>query len=494
MAKGKRDEKKITPRSENYSDWYHDIILRAALADYAPVKGCMVIRPHGYAIWELIQQHLDSEFKRTGHQNAYFPLFIPESYIEREKEHFAGFAPECAIVTQGGEQTLSERLYVRPTSEMIIWSMIKKWVQSYRDLPLLLNQWCNVVRWEKRTRLFLRTSEFLWQEGHTAHENEEQARAETMQMIGVYRDFAEDVMAVPVYWGRKTENEKFKGAIDTYSIEAMMQDGKALQAGTSHYLGENFARAFDVQYQSREKKLEYAYASSWGVSTRLIGALIMAHSDDQGLILPPRLAPQQVVIVPIYRKEEEKGPVLAECNAVLETLQKNLRVHLDDREGHSPGFKFNEWELKGVPLRIEVGPKDLEKGQLCLVKRFGEFPDQKRKQFLARDEALAAIPDLLSEMQTELYNRALEFRKKQTHSIDSIEEFQEYFRDRGEGEPSGFALCHWCGDGSCEKDMSDKYKTTIRCIPDESHGLVEDGTCIHCGGPSSTRVVMAQSY
>ena len=446
MAKGKRDEKKITPRSENYSDWYHDIILRAALADYAPVKGCMVIRPHGYAIWELIQQHLDREFKRTGHQNAYFPLFIPESYIEREKEHFAGFAPECAIVTQGGEQTLSERLYVRPTSEMIIWSMIKKWVQSYRDLPLLLNQWCNVVRWEKRTRLFLRTSEFL------------------------------------------------KGAIDTYSIEAMMQDGKALQAGTSHYLGENFARAFDVQYQSREKKLEYAYASSWGVSTRLIGALIMAHSDDQGLILPPRLAPQQVVIVPIYRKEEEKGPVLAECNAVLETLQKNLRVHLDDREGHSPGFKFNEWELKGVPLRIEVGPKDLEKGQLCLVKRFGEFPDQKRKQFLARDEALAAIPDLLSEMQTELYNRALEFRKKQTRSIDSIEEFQEYFRDRGEGEPSGFALCHWCGDGSCEKDMSDKYKTTIRCIPDESHGLVEDGTCIHCGGPSSTRVVMAQSY
>jgi prolyl-tRNA synthetase len=491
-GKGKRDEKKITARSEDYSQWYHDIILRAALADYAPVKGCMVIRPHGYAIWELIQSHLDTEFKKTGHENAYFPLFIPESLIEREKEHFEGFAPECAVVTEGGGEKLAEKLYVRPTSEMIIWSMIKKWVQSYRDLPLLLNQWCNVVRWEKRTRLFLRTSEFLWQEGHTAHENEEQAREETMQMIGVYRDFAQDVMAVPVYWGRKTENEKFKGAVDTYSIEAMMQDGKALQAGTSHYLGENFARAFDVQYQSRDKKLEYPHSSSWGVSTRLVGALIMAHSDDQGLILPPLLAPQQVVIVPIYRKDDEKGPVLAECNAVLSALQKDLRVRIDDREELSPGFKFNEWELKGVPLRVEVGPKDLEKGQLCLAKRFGEFPDGKRKQFLSRNEALASVPDLLDKMQQELFDRALEFRNSRTATIDSLDEFENYFR--ADNAESGFALCHWCGDEACEKALSDKFKTTIRCIPDESHGTIEDGTCIHCNGPSDRRVVLAHAY
>ncbi len=485
MSKKKRDEKKITPRSEDYSGWYHDIILRAGLADYAPVKGCMVIRPHGYAIWEQIQRHLDARFKETGHENAYFPLFIPESYIEREKEHFEGFAPECAVVTEGGGETLPEKLYVRPTSEMIIWSMYKKWIQSHRDLPLLMNQWCNVVRWEMRTRLFLRTCEFLWQEGHTAHENEADAREETLRILEIYRSFAEDVMAVPVFTGKKTDLERFKGAVDTFSIEAMMQDGKALQAGTSHYLGENFARAFDVQFQDESGQLRYVHATSWGVSTRLIGALIMAHSDDQGLVLPPLLAPIQVVIVPIFRKEEERARVLEECERVVTALRRDQRVHVDKREGQSPGFKFNEWELKGVPLRIEIGPKDLDKGQLCLARRFGGDG----KAFLPRDEALESVPGILAAMQRELYERALAFRESRTRSIDSREEFAEYFG--GEG---GFALAHWCGDAACEKALADEFRTSIRVIPFESEGLVEDGTCIGCGAASRERVVMAQSY
>jgi prolyl-tRNA synthetase len=486
MTKSKeRDEKKITTRAEDYSQWYLDIVLRAGLADYAPVKGCMVIRPHGYAIWEEIQRQLDGRFKATGHQNAYFPLFIPESYIEREKEHFQGFAPECAVVTEGGGEKLQEKLYVRPTSEMVIWSMYKKWIQSHRDLPLLLNQWCNVVRWEMRTRLFLRTCEFLWQEGHTAHATEAEAREETLRMLEVYREFAEDVMALPVHTGKKTEKEKFKGAVDTFSIEAMMQDGKALQAGTSHYLGENFARAFDVQYQDEGGTLRWVHATSWGVSTRLIGALIMAHSDDQGLVLPPLLAPVQVVIVPIYRKDDEKPKVLAECEAVRAALAKSFRVHLDAREGQSPGFKFNEWELKGVPLRIEVGPKDLEKGQLCLARRFGGGG----KEFIPRQAALDGVPALLSRMQKELYQRSSEFRAARTRRIDSRQDFARYFE--GEG---GFALCHWCGDGACEAALSDAFKTTIRCIPFESAGLVEDGLCIHCGAGSRQRVLMAQAY
>ncbi len=481
-----RDEKKITKREEDYSKWFHDIILQAKLADYAPVKGCMVIRPHGYAIWELIQKNLDDEFKKTGVQNGYFPLFIPEEYIEREKEHFAGFAPECAVVTEGGGSELTERLYVRPTSEMIIWSMYKKWIQSHRDLPLLMNQWCNVVRWEKRTRLFLRTSEFLWQEGHTAHANEEEARERTLQMIKVYRDFSEKVMAVPVYWGPKTDNEKFKGAIETLSIEAMMQDGKALQAGTSHYLGENFARAFDVQFQSKDGKLEYVQATSWGVSTRLIGSLIMSHSDDQGLILPPKLAPVEVVVVPIYRKDHEKAVVMEECQKIKETLGDGIRVHVDDREGYKPGYKFNEWELKGVPLRIEVGPKDLEKGQLCLAQRFGGSG----KEFIPRDEAIASIPKRLESIQDQLFQRALDYRKSRTRVIDDLDEFRTFFTEEG----GGFALCHWNGSGEVEKKLSDEFKTTIRCIPDDSFGLIEDGKCIYSGEPSSRRVVMALAY
>jgi prolyl-tRNA synthetase len=494
MAKneGGKDEKKITSRSADYSQWYIDIVLRAELADYAPdLKGCMVIRPHGYAIWELLQKHLDAMFKETGHQNAYFPLFIPESYIQREKEHFEGFAPECAVVTEGGGKVLQERLYVRPTSEMIIWRMYKDWIQSHRDLPILLNQWCNVVRWEMRTRLFLRTTEFLWQEGHTAHATEEEAREETLRMLEVYRKFAEDVMALPVITGKKTENEKFRGAVDTFSIEAMMQDGKALQAGTSHYLGENFARAFDVQYQAEDKTLRYVHATSWGVSTRLIGALIMAHSDDQGLILPPAIAPVQVVIVPIYRKEEERARVLDECNAVKKALSPAHRVHVDLREGQSPGWKFNYWELKGVPLRIEVGPKDIEKGQLCLAKRYDREiqPGEKaRKEFLPRDAAIAGIGATLDAMQRDLFERARAFRASRTRTIDAAAEFERWFAEGG----GGFALAHWCGDGECEKALAEKHRTSIRNIPLDSPE--ESGKCIRCGRTSSRRVVMAQAY
>ena len=487
-----KDEKKITSRSEDYSQWYIDIVLRAELADYAPdLKGCMVIRPHGYAIWELLQKHLDAMFKETGHQNAYFPLFIPESYIQREKDHFEGFAPECAVVTEGGGKELQERLYVRPTSEMIIWRMYKDWIQSHRDLPILLNQWCNVVRWEMRTRLFLRTTEFLWQEGHTAHATEEEAREETLRMLEVYRTFAEDVMALPVITGKKTENEKFRGAVDTFSIEAMMQDGKALQAGTSHYLGENFARAFDVQYQAEDKTLRYVHATSWGVSTRLIGALIMAHSDDQGLILPPAIAPVQVVIVPIFRKEEERARVLAECDVVKKALSPAHRVHVDLREGQSPGWKFNYWELKGAPLRIEVGPKDIEKGQLCLAKRYDREiqPGEKaRKEFLPRDAAIAGIGTTLDAMQRDLFERARAFRASRTRTIDDPAEFERWFAEGG----GGFAHVHWCGDGECEKALAEKHRTSIRNIPLDSPE--ESGKCIRCGKPSSRRVVMAQAY
>ena len=487
-----KDEKKITSRSEDYSQWYLDIVLRAELADYAPdLKGCMVIRPHGYAIWELMQRQLDAMFKETGHENAYFPLFIPESYIRREQEHFEGFAPECAIVTEGGGKILQERLYVRPTSEMIIWRMFKDWIQSHRDLPILLNQWCNVVRWEMRTRLFLRTTEFLWQEGHTAHATEEEAREETLRMLEVYRRFAEDVMAMPVIPGKKTENEKFKGAVDTFSIEAMMQDGKALQAGTSHYLGENFARAFDVTYQSDEKSLRYVHATSWGVSTRLIGALIMAHSDDQGLILPPMLAPVQVVVVPIYRKVEEKTKVLDECEAVRKALSPELRVKVDSREEQSPGWKFNYWELKGAPIRVEVGPKDLEKGQLCIAKRFSSTAapgGKQKKDFLPRAEALAKIPEMLRQMQADLFARALAFRASRTRNIDDFAAYESFFEKEG----GGFAMCHWCGDGACEKTLAEKLKTSIRNQPVAAQE--EAGKCILCGRPSPRRVVMSQAY
>ncbi|TVR71806.1 MAG: proline--tRNA ligase, partial [Spirochaetaceae bacterium] len=399
----------ITSRSTNYSDWYVDIVLRAQLADYSPVKGSMVIRPRGYALWERMQAALDGMFKATGHSNAYFPLLIPESFLRKEAEHVEGFAPELAVVTHGGGQELEEPLVIRPTSETIIWSMYKKWIQSYRDLPLLINQWANVVRWEKRTRLFLRTTEFLWQEGHTAHETEEEAREETMRMLEVYRTFLQEYMAVPVLTGIKSESEKFAGAVDTYAIEALMQDRRALQAGTSHFLGQNFAKAFDVQFQNRSSSLEYVWATSWGVSTRLVGALIMAHSDDSGLVLPPRLAPTELVLIPIFRNKN-KEEVLGAARKLAEELRRDFRLEIDQDENSSPGWKFAEWEMRGVPIRVELGPRDLEKNQVTLVRR-----DTGEKEPVAIPAVPARVRMLLEDIQTGMYDRALAFREANTH-------------------------------------------------------------------------------
>ena len=396
---------KITPRDKDYSRWYTDIIQHAELADHSPVKGCMVIRPHGFAIWEKMQGALDAMIKATGHVNAYFPLFIPESFMQKEADHVEGFAPECAVVTHGGGKLLEEPLYVRPTSETIIWHMYGRWIQSYRDLPLLINQWCNVVRWEMRTRLFLRTTEFLWQEGHTAHATADEAREETMRMLDVYRDFAENTLAMGVIAGRKTEAERFAGAVDTFAIEAIMQDGKALQAGTSHFLGQNFAKAFDVKYLSEAGQLEYVWATSWGVSTRLIGAVIMAHSDDQGLVLPPALSPIEAVIVPIFRKEEEKASVLEAARRITADLERRFAVKLDDREGFKPGYKFNDWELRGVPVRIELGPRDLAEKQVMTVRR-----DTREKEPVGWNALSEKVDALLKTIQKNLRERNLAFR------------------------------------------------------------------------------------
>ena len=474
--------KQITPRSEDYSRWYHDVVLKAELADYAPVKGCMVIRPYGYAIWEKMQRQLDDRFKETGHVNAYFPLFIPESFMKKEAEHVEGFAPECAVVTHGGGKELEEPLYVRPTSETIIWHTYKGWIQSYRDLPLLINQWCNVVRWEKRTRLFLRTTEFLWQEGHTAHATEEEAREETMRMLGVYQDFAENVMAVPVLTGKKSENEKFAGAVDTYSIEAMMQDKNALQAGTSHYLGQNFAKAFDVQFQDRNGKQEYVHATSWGVSTRLIGALVMAHSDDQGLVLPPKLAPIEVVIVPIYRTDEERSKVLEVAQRLAAEYPNRLGIKLDDRDEMRPGWKFNEWEMKGVPVRIEIGPRDVESEQVVMVRR-----DTREKKSVPLKAAVSEARALLEHIQAGIFEKAKAFRKEHTRPVDTYDEFREFH-----AADLGFSECHWCGSGECELEIQGDTKATIRNIPLDSPR--EEGPCVRCGQPSERRVIFSQAY
>lgn len=511
---GKGDVQSITPRDKDYSHWYLDIIKHAELAEHSSVRGCMVIRPHGYAIWEKMQRELDDRFKATGHVNAYFPLFIPLSFLTKEEEHAAGFAKECAVVTHhrlksidgvvqvDPDSKLEEPLVIRPTSETIIWHQYKNWIQSYRDLPILINQWANVVRWEMRTRLFLRTAEFLWQEGHTAHASEAEALEETERMLGVYAEFAENVMAVPVIRGRKTPGERFAGALDTMCIEAMMQDGKALQAGTSHYLGQNFAKASDVKFLNREGKLEYVYATSWGVSTRLVGALIMTHSDDAGLILPPRLAPIHVVIVPIFRKDDEKARVLAECEAVQKELRsQGLTVKLDDRDNVQPGAKYYEWEMKGVPLRIEVGPKDLEKGVLCLVRRFvtekdGESAEDQRKRkksFVPRAEALANIRGLLDQMQGELFERAKALHHKRTRVIDTMADFERFFKEEG----GGFAWVHWAGTPEQEEEMAKRFETSIRCIPlaeqipENARG---EGVCILTGQPSKQRVIMAKAY
>jgi prolyl-tRNA synthetase len=511
-----QSDRKITPRAQDYSRWYLDIVREAQLADHSAVRGCMVIRPNGYAIWEKMQRELDDRFKATGHVNAYFPVFIPVSFLSKEAQHVEGFAKECAVVThhrlratpdgKGVEvdpaSKLEEPLIVRPTSETIIWSAYKEWIQSYRDLPLLINQWANVVRWEMRTRLFLRTAEFLWQEGHTAHSTEKEALEETHRMLGVYADFAENVMAVPVIRGAKTAAERFAGAVESLSIEAMMQDGKALQAGTSHYLGQNFARAFDVTFQNKEGKRELVYATSWGVSTRLIGALIMTHSDDTGLILPPKLASTHVVIVPIYKTDEEKARVYAEADKVEAELKaQGLGVAVDRREGLAPGAKYYEWECKGVPLRIEIGPKDLDNGSLCVARRFVlDIPGEdekatrsRKKAFLPRAEALAKIKPILDEMQKQLFERALAYRNKRTRVIDTLEEYEKFFKQDG----GGFAWVHFAGTPEDEDAMAKKYQTSIRNIPLDGQapeGATGEGKCILTGKPSTRRVVMSESY
>ena len=473
---------RITPMAENYSQWYVDIILQAKLADYSPVKGSMVIRPRGYAIWEKIRQTLDTMFKETGHSNAYFPLLIPESFMHKEAEHVKGFSPELAVVTHGGGEKLEEPLVIRPTSETIIWSMYKKWIQSYRDLPLLINQWANVVRWEKRTRLFLRTAEFLWQEGHTAHASEAEAIEETLRILMVYKKAAEEFMAMPVLTGKKSEAEKFAGAVETYAIEAMMQDKKALQAGTSHNLGQNFAKAFDVTFQTQQGDLDYVWATSWGVSTRLIGALIMAHSDDKGLVLPPRIAPTEMVIVPIFRNNN-KAEVLGYARHLWEELKGKFAVEIDDDDQNTPGWKFAEYELQGIPIRIEVGPRDMENKQAMLVRR-----DTGEKVSVPVSGVSAACTEILQDMQNRLFHRALSFRKQHTHQPRDYGEFKELVAQEG-----GFLECGWCGNPQCEAVIKEETKTTIRVLP---LGRTQEANsrCIHCGEPAKKLAVFARAY
>ncbi|HPD94866.1 MAG: proline--tRNA ligase [Bacteroidales bacterium] len=489
--------KEITSRNENYSQWYNDIVVKAGLADYSAVRGCMVIKPYGYAIWEKMRDQLDRMFKETGHQNAYFPLFIPKSFFSREADHVEGFAKECAVVTHyrlkndpngkgvvvDDDAKLEEELIVRPTSETIIWNTYKSWIQSYRDLPILINQWANVVRWEMRTRLFLRTAEFLWQEGHTAHETKKEAVEEAERMINVYANFAREWMAMPVIIGRKSEAERFAGAIDTYTIEAMMQDGKALQAGTSHFLGQNFAKAFDVKFLNKDSNLEYVWATSWGVSTRLMGALVMTHSDDNGLVLPPKLAPVQVVFVPIYKSKEELDKVSQVIAPLREQLHaRGISTKYDDRDNYKPGFKFAEYEMKGVPVRVAVGPKDIEKGTVEVARR-----DTLQKQFVPQNQLAETVVTLLDEIQENLYNRALDYRKANTVKVDTYEELKKVLSEKG-----GFVLAHWDGTAETEALIKEETKATIRCIPLD--GEVEEGKCIITGKPSKQRAIFALAY
>ena len=488
---------KLTKRSEDYSKWYNELVIKADLAENSGVRGMMVIKPYGYAIWEKMQAELDRMFKETGHENAYFPLLIPKSYFSREASHVDGFAKECAVVThyrlkndESGKEIivdekakLEEELIIRPTSETIIWDSYRKWIQSYRDLPLLINQWANVMRWEMRTRLFLRTAEFLWQEGHTAHETKEEAIEETKKMQGVYADFAENFMAMPVVKGTKTESERFAGALDTYTIEALMQDGKALQAGTSHFLGQNFAKAFDVKFTTKEGKQEYVWATSWGVSTRLMGALVMSHSDDFGLVLPPRLAPIQLVIVPIYKSEAQ----LQDINEKVDDLVKDFRkkgisVKYDNRTTHKPGWKFAEYELKGVPLRMAMGPRDLENGTAEIARR-----DTLEKQIVSQDELAEKIPMLLEDIQENLFRKALKFRDDRITEVDTFDEFKEALKTKG-----GFVSAHWDGTAETEEKIKDLTKATIRCIP--LTAKEERGTCVLSGKPSDKRVLFAKAY
>jgi len=489
--------KELTSKEENYSQWYNDLVVKADLAENSAVRGCMVIKPYGYAIWEKMQAELDRMFKETGHENAYFPLFIPKSFFSKEADHVEGFAKECAVVTHyrlknapdgsgvvvDPDAKLEEELIVRPTSETIIWNTYKNWIQSYRDLPLLINQWANVVRWEMRTRMFLRTSEFLWQEGHTAHATKQEALEETERMINVYADFAENFMAVPVIKGAKSANERFAGALETFTIEALMQDGKALQSGTSHFLGQNFAKAFDVQFTNKEGKLDYVWATSWGVSTRLVGALIMAHSDNNGLVLPPRLAPYQVVIVPIYKNVEQLAEVSAKVDEIMAKLRKRgIRVKYDDRDSQRPGWKFAEYEMKGVPVRLAMGPRDLENGTVEVARR-----DTLEKSVQSLESIDQYVDDLLTEIQNNIYQKAWNFRKENTVKVDTYDEFKEVLKTKG-----GFILAHWDGTSETETRIKEETKATIRCIPFE--GEEEEGTCMVTGKPSKRRVIFALAY
>lgn len=488
--------KELTTREENYSQWYNELVTKADLAENSAVRGCMVIKPYGYAIWEKMRDALDKMFKDTGHVNAYFPLFIPKSFFSKEASHVEGFAKECAVVTHyrlkknpdgegivvDDDAKLEEELIVRPTSETIIWDTYRNWIQSYRDLPLLINQWANVVRWEMRTRLFLRTAEFLWQEGHTAHATQQEALAEAQQMLRVYADFAENWMAVPVFRGVKSPNERFAGAVETFCIEAMMQDGKALQAGTSHFLGQNFAKAFDVKFLNKENKLEYVWATSWGVSTRLMGALIMLHSDDDGLVLPPKLAPIQVVIVPIYKNQEQFDAISEKVLEIKKLLEsKGMRVKYDDRDTQKPGFKFHEWELKGVPVRIAIGPRDLENGTVEVARR-----DTLEKDVLQINQIDQKIENLLEIIQKNLFQKALDFRNANTFSVDTWDGFKAQI------EKGGFVMAHWDGTPETEQKIKDETKATIRFIP--INGPKEEGKCIYTGKPSQQRVYFAKAY
>lgn len=487
----------LPKRSEDYSAWYNELIKHADLAEHSPVRGCMVIKPYGYSIWEKMQRTLDDMFKETGHTNAYFPLFIPKSFFSKEANHVDGFAKECAVVTHyrlknaedgsgvvvDPEAKLEEELIVRPTSETVIWNTYKNWIKSYRDLPLLINQWANVVRWEMRTRLFLRTAEFLWQEGHTAHASAEEAVEETVKMLNVYAEFAENTMALPVVKGVKTANERFAGAIDTYCIEALMQDGKALQAGTSHFLGQNFAKAFDVTFSDKENKLEYVWGTSWGVSTRLMGALIMAHSDDDGLVLPPYLAPIQIVIVPIFKNAEELAAIGQKAEEIKKAMKKiGVSVKFDDRDTHRPGFKFAEWELKGVPVRFAIGMRDLANNVVEIARR-----DTREKFSKGIDELTTFIPELLADIHQNIYQKALNFRNENTHRADTWEDFVKILDEKG-----GFVLAHWDGTSETEEKIKELSKATIRCIPLDNPK--EDGKCILTGKPSTQRVLFARAY
>jgi len=474
---------KLPTRSENYSEWYNQLIQRSEMADYAPVRGCMVVRPYGWALWENIQATLDRRFKATGHVNAAFPLFIPMSFLEKEKEHVEGFSPELAVVTIGGGEILEEPLVVRPTSETIIGYMYSKWIKSYRDLPVLINQWANVVRWEMRTRLFLRTLEFYWQEGHTAHASEKEAVEETLRMLDVYTDFAINEAAVPVIPGRKSQSEKFAGAASSYTIEAMMGDTRALQAGTSHFLGQNFAKAFEIQYLDPSNQLQHCWTTSWGLSTRFIGAIIMTHGDDQGLVLPPRLAPIQVVIVPIYKNDAEREKVMSVAQRVYAELNEKFRVKLDDRAEVTPGFKFNDWELRGVPLRIEIGPKDVDKNVITVSRR--HIPGRDGKSAISSEQVTPQVDTLLKEIQAAMLEKATRFRDANIHEPKDYDEFKQIIQN-------GWALSWWCGSAECEAKIKEETKATTRCIPlnnPEGHGH-----CVYCGAEAKEKIYFARAY